>query len=207
MPQVAGTRPKPLDQIKSAWGRHVRTWMESHPGIKYKDAQQQAKASYAGAKAKAPARARAPPKGKAPKPVPAPKPTVHEVLQPWRVHLNAYREANPGTAMKTAMQEAKVTYRTSGKSEQKETMQTFEEALRDAKAAHMRERRQEGKGKEPEPKHEPKPRPKVEAEPAIVRPKVEPVAAVAAMKGSGRCGCGRRTCKCDTRRCKDDCCA
>src|SRR4051794_40428608 len=108
--QARGTQPKPIEEIKSAWGRHVRQWMESHPGVKYREAQTQAKASYVGAKAKAPARARAPARAKpAPKPQ-APKPTSGDPLEPWREHLSSHRSKNPTQTLKQAMQAAKVTY-------------------------------------------------------------------------------------------------
>ena len=75
--QDGGTKPKPVGELKSAWGRHVRAWMDAH-NVTYKAALTQAKASYkSAAKPKAAPRQRA-----APKPRAAPRPRVVSVPRP-----------------------------------------------------------------------------------------------------------------------------
>lgn len=101
-----GTKPKPLAELKSPWAIHVRQWMLANPGVKYREAQTQAKASYAKVGKPAP-KPRA-----APKPKAAPRPEAAARLEPWRAHVTAHRAENPGLSLKAALQEAKVTYRT-----------------------------------------------------------------------------------------------
>jgi len=116
MEQSAGTKPKPTSELKSAWGKHVRAWMLANPGVSYREAQTQSKASYkSAAKPKAAPRVKPAPKlKKAPKPKPAPTVKAErkqDHLEPWRAHVAEHRAQNPGTSLKEVLQAAKVTYR------------------------------------------------------------------------------------------------
>ena len=207
MPKLkGGTRPKPIKKIKSAWGRHVRTWMLSNPGIGYREAQARAKASYAGGKAKAPPRARATPKA---------KPEAVARLEPWRQHVVEHKSQNPNQSLKQVLQEAKVTYREKpvpaprveppkkkswDEMTDSDRMEMgFTRAMIDQiQLDKARSSRQRGNGVSPlEPK--PEPLPKLEH-------KAEPEQKKEHMRGGSKCGCGRRSCHCDKRRCADSCC-
>lgn len=95
--------PKPTGELKSKWAIHVRTWMESHPGVSYKDAQKQAKDSYQATKAVKPAKVT---KVKVAKVVKERVPSV------WIDHIKTYQAEHPEIKYGEAMRKAKVTYAT-----------------------------------------------------------------------------------------------
>ena len=122
--------PKATSELKSPWAIHVRSYMESNPGVSYREAQKLAKPSYQSAakskkaapktvKAKAAPRVKAPPKPKKPKVAPEAKVEKKESktdhLQPWRAHIATYRAENPETSLKEVLKAAKTTYRTKGR--------------------------------------------------------------------------------------------
>ena len=83
---------------KTQWGKHVRAWMDTHPGVSYKDALKQAKDSYQGAK-----------QGKPVKPIKV-KPMKERTISPWIEHIKSYHANHPALKFGDAMREAKVTY-------------------------------------------------------------------------------------------------
>lgn len=214
--------PKAVEQLKSKWAIHVRTWMAANPSVTYKEALKLAKDSYKPARA---AKVKTPPKPKEVKPKPAPKPKTErktEHLQKWNIHVAEHRAQKPEISLKQALQEAKATYhqqpipkavppriKADIRAEEKKAREESERLLAEHEA-NLKRRRFEGRGRDKmaEVKEPVVEIVEVKEKPLIGLVQAEPAPKVVAdvPRKPMKCGCGRRSCRCESRRCRDECC-